>query len=158
MEVRIKAYEEAHWPEVRRVFLRNTPTYFHPGELADLSDYLDHEAQSYFVLTLKGQIVGSGGHCLTGPGLGRLAWDFLDPEFRGQGLGTLLITHCLHRLTADFGVRSVEVYTSQLAWRFYERFGFELRRRQKDYWARDLDLYYMVKNVEAPPAPGSVSN
>ena len=157
MKARIKPYKEAYWTEVRQVFLRNTPTYFHPEELADLRHYLDREAQGYFVLNLKGQIVGSGGYCLSGPGLGRLAWDFLDPEFRGQGLGTLLIAHCLHRLNADFGVRSVEVYTSQLAWRFYERFGFELRRKEKDYWARDLDLYYMVKDAEAPPSAGKAA-
>ncbi len=147
MQPRITPYKEAHWPEIRRIFLSNTPKYFDPGELQDLRDYLDRQADSYFVLTLKEQIVGSGGYCLSGPGLGRLTWDFLDPAFKGQGLGSILIEHCLQCMTPESGIEKVEVYTSQLAYRFYERFGFELIRKEKDYWTKNLDLYYMVKRL-----------
>lgn len=40
------------------------------------------------------------------------------------------------------------VTTSQLAFRFIEKFGFDLIQTEKDYWGPGLDLYLMEKQLK----------
>jgi ribosomal protein S18 acetylase RimI-like enzyme len=35
------------------------------------------------------------------------------------------------------------VRTSQHAWRFFEKMGFELQKTEKNFWAPGFDLYQM---------------
>ena len=44
---------------------------------------------------------------------------------------------------ASSSVRRITVRTSQLAFGFYEKRGFELKGIEKDYWAEGFDLYRM---------------
>jgi ribosomal protein S18 acetylase RimI-like enzyme len=39
------------------------------------------------------------------------------------------------------------VRTSQLAYKFYQKVGFELEKTEKDFWAKGFDLYQMKMNL-----------
>ena len=42
-------------------------------------------------------------------------------------------------------VRRIVCRTSQVAYRFFEKFGFQLQYTTPDFWAPGLDLYYMTR-------------
>ena len=54
-----------------------------------------------------------------------------------------MLRHRIEKLEAMRSVRRITVRTSQLAFGFYEKRGFELKGIEKDYWAEGFDLYRM---------------
>ena len=45
-------------------------------------------------------------------------------------------------------VKTIIVRTSQLAYQFYGKVGFELEKVEKDFWAAGFDLYLMRLELE----------
>lgn len=140
----IRKYEIKDLELVEEVFKLNVPDFFAVHELQELKSYLEHHYDTYFVMEECGMVVGAGGYHISKPGTGRLSWDFFHPDFRGRGFGTTLIRHCLKELEKD-NIEKIEVWTSQKASKFYEKFGFEIERIEKDHWSKGLDLYLMTK-------------
>ncbi|TDS12197.1 GNAT family N-acetyltransferase [Sphingobacterium paludis] len=121
------------------------PTYFAEEEIADFKDYLDQKIELYFVAERQGKILAAGGiNFESDKGLGKLSWDFVHPDEQGKGVGKKLLTYRIDLLKGMSDMRSISVRTSQLAYLFYQKHGFELVEIQKDYWAPGLDLYAMV--------------
>ncbi len=125
----IREYEPADKEAVMELLRLNTPRYFAPEEAADLDAYLERERELYYVL-LHGTV-------------GKISWDMVHPQYRGKSLGTRLLRHRIEKLEAMRSVRRITVRTSQLAFGFYEKRGFELKGIEKDYWAEGFDLYRM---------------
>ena len=125
-----------------RVFQLNVPTYFDPQEEDELLEYLNRYGSSYFIIEIEDQIVGCGGYHLTTDNKGRLSWDLMDPRHQGQGLGRLLIEHCLAQIRKQ-NVAEFEVWTSQKAYKFFERFGFAVKEIKQNHWGAGLHLYRM---------------
>jgi ribosomal protein S18 acetylase RimI-like enzyme len=142
--IAIRNYRPADRAAVIRLLQQNTPHYFAPEEEADFHLYLNDHAQHYFVMaTTDGKIVGCGGYNLVDEGA-RISWDIFHPDFQGRGLGRQLTRYRLERLRAIPGVMRIVVRTTQLAYPFYEKQGFELMQVVKDYWAKGFDLYDMA--------------
>lgn len=140
----IRPYLPADHKDVIKVFKMNTPEYFDPEELTDLEKYLESHWDSYFVMEDAGRIVGCGGYHFEADGTtGRLSWDFFDPEYKGKGLGRQMINHCLEELRKNPQLKKTAVWTSQLAYPFYAKFGFETQEIKEDFWGPGLDLYRM---------------
>ena len=59
--VTIREYRTTDKDDVMELIRRNTPEYFAAEEEIDLSDYLDREIESYYVLVTNDRIVGCGG-------------------------------------------------------------------------------------------------
>ncbi len=117
----------------------NTPRYFAPEEAADLDAYLERERELYYVLLHEERIVGCGGiNFADGGTVGKISWDMVHPQYRGKSLGTRLLRHRIEKLEAMRSVRRITVRTSQLAFGFYEKRGFELKGIEKDYWAERI--------------------
>ena len=133
----IREYEPADKEAVMELLRLNTPRYFAPEEAADLDAYLERERELYYVLLHEERIVGCGGT------VGKISWDMVHPQYRGKSLGTRLLRHRIEKLEAMRSVRRITVRTSQLAFGFYEKRGFELKGIEKDYWAEGFDLYRM---------------
>ncbi|MBK9639247.1 MAG: GNAT family N-acetyltransferase [Bacteroidetes bacterium] len=132
---------------VLELFRMNTPTFFSPEEEDDLIYYLDNEIEKYFVVQLDEKIVGCGGINFKDDGaIGLLSWDFLHPQVQRQGVGTILLKHRINILKSIPTVKKIKVRTSQHAYTFYEKGGFELIEKVKDYWAVGFDLYLMEYN------------
>lgn len=121
----------------------NTPAFFAPGEEADFIRYLDEDAGLYHVVEENDRIVACGGMNLFTDGTARISWDIVHPDVQGKGVGSRLTEFRIARLRETEHVERIVVRTSQLAYRFYARFGFEVKEIVKDYWAEGFDLYSM---------------
>jgi [ribosomal protein S18]-alanine N-acetyltransferase len=122
----------------------NIPKYFAPEEKADFNYYLDHERELYYVLLFNDKIVGGGGiNFADDHTTGKISWDILHPDYQGKSLGTKLLKHRINKILSFENILKITVRTSQLAYRFYEKQGFELFEKVKDFWAEGFDLYHM---------------
>jgi len=140
----IRPYQPADLSSVLRVFKLNTPEFFDVNEQRDLEEYLQEHGETYFVMQEDAAIIGCGGYHFEKDGTtGRLSWDFFDPAYKGKGLGREMISHCLHEIKKNKQLKTISVWTSQLAHKFYSKFGFETIETKKDFWGPGLDLYLM---------------
>ncbi|MEQ8301976.1 MAG: GNAT family N-acetyltransferase [Cyclobacteriaceae bacterium] len=140
----IRPFKAEDRTEVLRVFNLNCPQFFDPNEVKDLEQYLDAFGDTYYVMEVEQKIIGCGGYHFEMDGTtGRLSWDFFDPNYKGRGLGRAMISHCLEEIRKNPDLKKIAVWTSQLASRFYAKFGFETVKEEKDYWGPSLHLYLM---------------
>ncbi len=142
--ITIREYELTDKSAVMNLIRLNTPRYFAPEEEADLSRYLDSERELYYVLLFNEKIVGCGGiNFADNKTTGRISWDIFHPQYQGKSLGTQLLKYRIGKLKSLGGVQKITVRTSQVAYKFYEKQGFELIEIKKDYWAKGFDMYRM---------------
>jgi ribosomal protein S18 acetylase RimI-like enzyme len=66
--------------------------------------------------------------------------DFFYPGSSRHGVGTKAVEHCLTILKANPTVEKLVVTTSQLAYKFFSKFGYDLVKTEKDHWGKGLDL------------------
>ncbi len=142
----IRPYQTGDFQDVIKLFLLNTPEYFAAEERTDLEAYLEKDAQHFFVFEKGKNVVGAGGYNILEEEC-RISWYFIHPDFHGHGIGKALVEHSLKEIKREEPLKRVMVRTSQHAWRFFEKMGFELQKKEKDYWAPGFDLYQMeLKN------------
>jgi ribosomal protein S18 acetylase RimI-like enzyme len=144
----IKKYCPENRAELIKIFKLNTPTYFNPKERIDFEKYLDSYGDTYLTIYHENKIAGGTGFQITDNGVvGRITWIFLHPNCTGLGLGKQSVEYCLEILKSTSGVKKLVVTTSQLAFKFFEKFGYQLVYTEKDYWGKGLDLYTMEINL-----------
>lgn len=142
--ITIREYEPTDKSAVINLIRLNTPRYFAPEEEADLSRYLDSERELYYVLLFNEKIVGCGGiNFADNKTTGRISWDIFHPQYQGKSLGTQLLKYRIGKLKSFGGIQKITVRTSQVAYKFYEKQGFEPIEIKKDYWAKGFDMYRM---------------
>lgn len=140
----IRAYSSSDKAELLELLRLNTPTYFHPDEQQDFLYYLAHHAQNYFVLEDAAILVGVGGINYMGDGkTARLSWDIIHPDHQGKRYGRKLSDYRISQIKTRPEVEVIVVRTTQLVYEFYQKLGFELRKTEKDFWAKGFDLYQM---------------
>ena len=145
----IRPFRKSDQSRLWELFKLNTPDYFALSELHDLQEYLKLHSKTYYVIESELAVVGAGGYYITEKSeVARIAWDFLDPSARGTGKGRQLVEFRLNKVSQIPTIRSVEVWTSQLAYGFYEKFGFEVLQKENDFWAHGLHLYQMTMSME----------
>lgn len=143
-EVTIRAYEAKDKKEVLNLLRLNTPKYFAVNEEEDLKHYLERERELYYVLLYNKKVVGCGGINFTENNTTAvISWDVFNPDYQGKYLGTMFLNYRINKLRSINGIQKVIVRTSQVAYKFYEKQGFNLIDVKKDYWAQGFDLYKM---------------
>ena len=156
----IRFYQNTDKEAVIKLIQLNIPTYFEESEEEDFVDYLEKYKEDYFVIADKStnQIIGCGGinyffdenvvgnDTNNGINLARISWDIIDPNFQGQGIGKKLLLHRINHIQSK-NIKIIVVRTSQLAYKFYQKVGFELEKTEKDFWAKGFDLYQMKMNL-----------
>ncbi len=106
---------------------------------------VDRELEDYFVVEINNTIVGAGGINYSPKEQSAIiSWDLIAPSYHGKGIGTQLTQFRIKHIHTKPNVNSIIVRTSQLAYPFYKKMGFNLETIKKDYWAIDYDLYYMT--------------
>lgn len=131
---------------VLNIFRANVPSAFAANEEADLRRYLSQERDLYYILRQpSGKIMGAGGinRFVDDEKSARLSWDLLHPDYQRKGFGALLVQYRLEELHEDPRITKVYVRTSQIAAPFYQRMGFDLVKKERDYWAKGYDLHLM---------------
>ncbi|TXE07364.1 GNAT family N-acetyltransferase [Gelidibacter salicanalis] len=140
----IRNYSTEDKSKIIALLIQNTPEYFDPAEEQDLSDYLDTKVEDYFVYEEHSKILGAGGiNYILGDHEARISWDMVAPETQGKGIGKALLHHRIKHINRQPNIQLISVRTSQLAYKFYEKFGFELVYVEKEYWAKNFDLYQL---------------
>lgn len=145
MNISIRPYQTTDKQELLDILQLNVPTYFAQEEVDDLAEYLDQYLDLYFVAIDNNRIIGAAG-------VNRdfdkesavLSWGFLHPDYHRKGSGSLLLKHRLEILTQDKRIKTTQVRTSQVVYKFFEKHNFSLIEVQKDYWAPGLDMYVML--------------
>ena len=147
--IMIREYESIDKNAVLELIRLNIPKYFASSEEDDFSRYLDSEIELYYVLLFDKKLVGCGGINFSDNRMtGKISWDILHPEYQGKSLGTYLLEYRIKKLKSIDSVQRITVRTSQLAYKFYEKRGFELLEVKKDYWARGFDMYRMEYKIQ----------
>lgn len=144
----IRNYTKKDKSTLIELLRQNTPEYFDPSEERDFIKYLDHEVEDYFVYEEHSKIIGAGGiNYFIEDKLARISWDMVDLKSQGKGIGKKLTQHRINHLKGIPEIEIIIVRTSQHAYKFYEKMGFELVKIEKEYWAKNFDLYRMkIKN------------
>ena len=140
----IRPYKPDDKESLLRIFRLNVPEFFDKNEINDFVEYLEQKAETYLTTEVDNTIVGGTGYYENDKS-GRITWIFFDPSYSGQGLGKQSVEHCLKIFSKDNRIEKLIVTTSQLAYKFFEKFDYNINRIEKDYWGRGLDLYEMVK-------------
>ena len=145
----IRRYQASDKERLLELLRLNTPHYFSPNEEKDLIYYLDNHADNYYVVEMDGCILGCGGFNLTEDGeTAKISWDIFHPQSQGKGLGTQLTQFRIQRIKEIEGVKFISVRTSQLVYKFYEKFGLQVREVVRDYWDVGFDLYRMDCDIK----------
>jgi len=140
----IRQYKPTDKEKLLEIFKLNTPEYFDKKEVNDFEEYLEQKGESYLIIELDNKIVGGTGYYVNeSDRSGRIVWIFFDPNYSGLGLGRQIVEHCLALLSKYDRVDKFVVTTSQLAFRFFQKFGYNVNRIEKNYWGEGLDLYEM---------------
>ncbi len=140
----IRTYRKADQSKLIEILQLNVPEYFDKSEIQDFEFYLAHEIEMYFVIERDGEIAGSGGiNFERDQKVGKLSWDFVHPNHHGTGLGSKLLRHRMELLRSMDVVEEISVRTSQFAYKFYEKNGFDLKHVHPDFWAKGIDMYFM---------------
>ena len=144
----IRKYTKKDKSDILELLLQNTPEYFDPSEETEFINYLDNELEDYFVYEVNAKIIGAGGiNYFLEEKSARISWDMVDSKSQGKGIGKKLTQHRINHLKGNPKIEIIRVRTSQHAYKFYEKMGFELEKIEKEYWAKNFDLYLMqMKN------------
>lgn len=144
----IRPYAAADKKALLEILRLNTPQYFAAAEEADFHEYLAHRLEAYYVVEVGGRLVGAGGlNYFDDYTWARISWDLVHPHFQGKGIGKALLRYRLEQVSRIPSVRLLQVRTSQLVYLFYQKFGFELERVEKDFWAKGFDLYQLKMDL-----------
>ncbi len=141
----IRAFEKEDTTGVMELFDSNCPKYFAHDEREDFILYLKESIDYYYVMLEEDQYIACGGvNRAKEKGKYCLSWGMVDSKYHGKGIGTALVRHRIQEAKKLSDFQEMFVRTSQFAFPFYEKFGFELKSTEKDFWAKGYDMYYMV--------------
>jgi ribosomal protein S18 acetylase RimI-like enzyme len=141
-------YNDSQKDHLLKVLDLNTPEYFAIEERRDFELYLSSELEDYFLIYSEDQLIGGGGiNYFLKEKKARISWDMILPDYQGKGVGSKLLKHRIKRIEEKEEFDYIEVRTSQIAFKFYEKEGFILKSIQKDFWAKGFDLYVMEMKI-----------
>ncbi len=145
----IRPYNISDQEKLIEIFNLNVPAFFDPLELNDFLAYLETQSDTYFTIESEDRIIGGIGYEIReSDRSGRINWIFFHPDFSGKGEGRKAVKHCLKILRSHPTVEVLIVRTSQHAYKFFEKFGYQLMYTEKDYWGKGMDLYEMEHVVK----------
>lgn len=142
----IRAYHPNDYDKIIELFLLNTPQYFCPPEQDDLEKFLKEEIEQHYVAEENGQIIAIGGYVVKSD-TGILAWYIVHPNWHGKSVGRQIVQKSLDEIRQIPGINKIVVRTSQLVYKFYEKFGFKLLSTTDNYWGEGMHLYHMEQLI-----------
>ena len=140
----IRSAQKQDFKFLSKIFSLNVPKYFDKKELNDFKKYFNSKnLESYFIIESQGKVVGGGGYAYENMKTARICWLFIDPNYHGFGFGKKLVNYCIKILKNNRRLNVIEVETSNLTYKFYEKLNFKIEYIRKDYWPNNDDLYFM---------------
>ncbi|MCK8490475.1 GNAT family N-acetyltransferase [Spirosoma sp. RP8] len=146
----IRPYEKTDAAQLISVFCKSVPVAFGENEISEYSTFLETWSGPYFVAEDNGKLLGACGYYSRDDRQeAYICWILSDPDAKGQGIGKVLLLHNLALIDEQPIIQRIVCETSQVAYLFFEKFGFELQHTKPDYWAPGLDLYHMILHKKA---------
>ena len=140
----IRTAQKQDFKFLSKIFSLNVPKYFDKKELNDFKKYFNSKnLESYFIIESQVKVVGGGGYVYENMKTARICWLFIDPNYHGFGFGKKLVNYCIKILKNNRKLNVIEVETSNLTYKFYEKLNFKIEYIKKDYWPNNDDLYFM---------------
>ena len=140
----IRTAQKQDFKFLSKIFSLNVPKYFDKKELNDFKKYFNSKnLESYFIIESQGKVLGGGGYAYENMKTARICWLFIDPNYHGFGFGKKLVNYCIKILKNNRRLNVIEVETSNLTYKFYEKLNFKIEYIKKDYWPNNDDLYFM---------------
>ncbi|EEB73917.1 ribosomal protein S18-alanine N-acetyltransferase [Thermococcus sp. AM4] len=112
--------------------------------------FLENNPETFLVAEYNGKVIGYVMAYLRPDLEGHIMSIAVDKRYRGNGIGSALLTEAIDRLIAR-GARYIglEVRVSnEKAIKLYERFGFRKVKRIIGYYSDGEDAYYMLLPAE----------
>ena len=145
MDITLRPYLPTDAEPLLTVFRKNVPIAFAVVEIDEYARFLPQNNDPYFVAECNGRVAGACGYYLIlENSVARICWILSDPDVSGSGVGGALLEHVLNQILIHPTVAVIECQTSQVAYQFFEKFGFVLRNMEPNHWAPGLDLYFMT--------------
>ena len=153
--MKIRKYEAKDREALINILRLNTPEFFVRSEEQDFLQYMERDSQNYFIIEEAKTIIGSGGfnYGFENGKTARISWGMIHPEWQGKGVGTKLTQFRIEEIKKNPEIRKIQVRTTQVVYRFYEKQGFLIENIEKNYWAPGFDLYQMKIDLERPKNP-----
>ena len=144
-----QSYNAKFKEDILQLFYSNCPKYFDPIDEKELIDFLDNYADENYLVVLEGEkVIGCGGHYTKDRKHG-IAWVFFERYVIGQKklfhYADVFYKEIERRMTAEGHFYDVEIHTTQLLERFFNRYGFNTVEIKKDGFGEGLHAYTMKK-------------
>ena len=121
----------------------NCPQFFAPNERGDYETFLDHAPRGYEVGLLARRVVGAYGLTAYLSGNHRLNWILVDPNVRGLGIGSMMMSRIVAQASA-LCVKRIEIAASHLSASFFARFGAIMVAETKHGWGPGIHRHDMA--------------
>jgi len=140
----IRSAQKQDFKFLSKIFSLNVPKYFDKKELNDFKKYFNSKnLESYYIIESQGKVVGGGGYAYENMKTARICWFFICSICHGFRFGKKLVNNCIKILKNNRRLNVIEVETSNLTYKFYEKLNFKIEYIKKDYWPNNDDLYFM---------------
>tara|TARA_B100000085_G_scaffold83653_1_gene75472 strand:+ start:293 stop:766 length:474 start_codon:yes stop_codon:yes gene_type:complete len=143
--MRIKPYKQKYFDNCVDIIESNTPKYILPIEHLAFKNYLLKKNKTYFVLFNGFNLVACGGYGINDSQTkAGLSWGLVHRKHHSQGIGSYLLRFRIENIKKKYPSVNIHLDTSQHTYKFFERFGFKVRKISKDGYGEGLDMYDMI--------------
>lgn len=141
-------FTKKHIADLLVLFEGNIPEYFDVSEKPQFENYLQKSPKNYFVSLEDGHIKGAGGYAFESAIEGRIVWLLVDRNKHSKGIGRELMNYFENEIKMDSKVELISLMTSQHTDKFYEKLNYITTRKEDNFWAKGMHLYYMEKQIK----------
>jgi GNAT superfamily N-acetyltransferase len=155
MKIRIKNLDKKDIPTCVRIILQ-TGAGCNTGEIKKIMEYslvkgIKPLNPNYYLLLLDDKIIGVSGLYYDYEDPADIMWmDYfaVSPKFQRHGYGTKMLKN-LEKICATKKIRRLCVFTgNNPAVKFYQKSGFQICGKIKDYYSKNKDRTWLCKNLK----------
>ena len=145
LPVRIEPYKQKYFDNCVDIIESNTPKFILPIEHLAFKNYLLNKNKTYFVLFNGFNLVACGGYEINDSQTkAGLSWGLVHIKHHSQGIGSYLLGYRIGSIKKKYPSVNIYLDTSQHTYKFFEKFGFVVRKIYKNGYGEGLDMYDMI--------------
>ena len=145
LPMRIEPYKQKYFDNCVDIIESNTPKFILPIEHLAFKNYLLNKNKTYFVLFNGFNLVACGGYEINDSQTkAGLSWGLVHRKHHSQGIGSYLLGYRIGSIKKKYPSVNIYLDTSQHTYKFFEKFGFVVRKISKNGYGDGLDMYDMI--------------
>lgn len=133
MNYKIREYIHRDFENCVNVFKSNIPKYFMDEEVPGFENFLNKKIIK-FVIEVDGIVVGLGSFGKLKQKQMILWGGIIHRDYQKRGLGKALLEYRIVRCKNEININEIIINTSQLAQKFYEKYGFKVTEIKKGFY------------------------